>query len=58
MALTEPIRDLKQVQALLSYYKNRGETRNHLLIIALHTALRISDAYVKHRTKKFSRSFS
>ena len=44
MALTEPIRDLKQVQALLSYYKNRGETRNHLLIaIALHTALRISD---------------
>jgi len=44
MALTEPIRDSKQVQALLNYYKELGETRNHLLIaIALHTALRISD---------------
>jgi integrase len=44
MALTEPIRDPKQVQALLNYYKELGETRNQLLItIALHTALRISD---------------
>ena len=44
MALTEPIRDPKQVQALLSYYIGRNETRNQVLItIALHTALRISD---------------
>ena len=44
MTLTEPIRDKSHVQALLSYYLNRGEIRNHLLIcLCLHTALRISD---------------
>jgi len=44
MALTEPIRDPKQVRAFLAYYRNRGQTRNQVLVtIALHTALRISD---------------
>jgi integrase len=44
MALTEPIRDPKEVQALLAYYKGRNETRNQVLVtITLHTALRISD---------------
>jgi site-specific recombinase XerD len=44
MAQTEPIRDPKQVQSLLAYYKGRNETRNQVLVtITLHTALRISD---------------
>jgi len=44
MTLTEPIRDKRHVKQLLTYYANRGETRNHLLItLCLHTALRISD---------------
>ena len=44
MALTEPIRDPKQVKAFLAYYRNRGHARNQVLVtIALHTALRISD---------------
>ncbi|MCL2224023.1 MAG: tyrosine-type recombinase/integrase [Defluviitaleaceae bacterium] len=44
MALTEPIRDPKQVRAFLAYYRNLGQTRNQVLVtIALHTALRISD---------------
>jgi len=44
MAITQPIRDRKQVKAILKYYKNRGEHRNQLLIaLAIHTALRISD---------------
>jgi len=44
MALTEPIRDPKQVKAFLAYYRNRGQLRNQVLVtIALHTALRISD---------------
>ncbi|MCL1885139.1 MAG: tyrosine-type recombinase/integrase [Defluviitaleaceae bacterium] len=44
MALTEPIRDVKQVRAFLAYYRNRGEHRNQVLVtVALHTALRISD---------------
>ncbi|MCL2225499.1 MAG: tyrosine-type recombinase/integrase [Defluviitaleaceae bacterium] len=44
MALTEPIRDPKQVRAFLAYYRKLGQTRNQVLVtIALHTALRISD---------------
>jgi len=44
MALTEPIRDPKQVKEFLAYYRNRGQLRNQVLVtIALHTALRISD---------------
>ena len=41
---TEPIRDKKQTAALALYYKERGQFRNHTLIImGLYTALRISD---------------
>ena len=41
---TEPIRDKKQAAALAQYYKDRGQLRNHVLIVAaMHTALRISD---------------
>ena len=44
MSMTEPIRDKQQVSQLTMYYYNRGEMRNYLLIIlCLHTALRISD---------------
>ena len=44
MALTQPIRNPKDVQKLLTYFKNQGDTRNYLLAtIAIHTALRISD---------------
>ena len=44
MKTTEPIRDKDQVNQLLTYYYNRGEMRNHLLVnLCLHTALRISD---------------
>ena len=44
MALTEPIRDPRQVQAFLAYYRNKGHLRNQVLVtVALHTALRISD---------------
>ena len=41
---TEPIRNKKQAAELLRYYKDRGQFRNYVLIVAaLHTALRISD---------------
>ena len=44
MKTAEPIRDKQHVAALLSYYANRGDTRNHLLItLGIFTALRISD---------------
>ena len=44
MATTEPIRNKIQVNQLIMYYYNKGEMRNHLLILlCLHTALRISD---------------
>lgn len=44
MKTTEPIRDKHQVKKLLMYYFNKGEIRNHLLIVlCVHTALRISD---------------
>ena len=44
MKTTEPIRDKRQIRALSEYYLGRGQIRNHLLIImGLHTALRISD---------------
>jgi integrase len=44
MSLTEPIRDPKKVKSFLAYYRNRGQTRNQVLVtITLHTALRISD---------------
>ena len=44
MSTTQPIRNKNQVRELASYYLVRGELRNHLLIvIGVHTALRISD---------------
>ncbi|GHU42674.1 site-specific integrase [Clostridia bacterium] len=44
MSTTQPIRNPKHVQALSSYFLNKGELRNHLLVIlGLNTGLRISD---------------
>ena len=44
MSVTQPIRSKHQVRELAEYYLKRGEPRNHLLIVmGIHTALRISD---------------
>ena len=44
MSATQPIRNKHQIRELSEYYLKRGELRNHLLIImGIHTALRISD---------------
>ena len=44
MKRTEPIRDVEKLREFLSYYKNRGEYRNHVLVnLGVFTALRISD---------------
>jgi integrase len=44
MAATEPIRDKKHVRQLADYYLKLNEFRNYALIVmSLHTALRISD---------------
>jgi len=44
MATTEPIRDKKLVQALAKYWLDRGNVRNHgLIVVGVCTALRISD---------------
>jgi integrase len=44
MATTQPIRDVKQIQMLATYYQKRGEIRNFvLLVLSVHTGLRISD---------------
>ena len=44
MIAVEPIRDKQDIKAISKYYRKKGEFRNHLLIIiGLHTALRISD---------------
>jgi len=44
MIAVEPIRNKKDIKAISNYYKKRGNFRNYLLIIiGLHTALRISD---------------
>jgi len=44
MKSTEPIRNKHQIRALAEYYLKRGEIRNYVLIvISVHTALRISD---------------
>ena len=54
MALTEPIRDPAKVKELLAYYRDLRHFRNQLIItLAIHTALRISDEDVKHKTKKY-----
>ncbi len=44
MATTQPIRDKQQVNRLITYYQNKEDLRNHLLIVvSIFTALRISD---------------
>jgi len=44
MATTQPIRNKQQVRELSMYYLTHGQLRNHVLIVVgLHTALRISD---------------
>jgi len=44
MSTTQPIRNKEQIRELTNYYLKRGEPRNHLLIVmSIHTALRISD---------------
>ena len=44
MATTQPIRNKQQVRDLAAYYLKRGHLRNYVLIVlGLHTALRISD---------------
>ena len=44
MATTQPIRNKQQIREIATYFLVRGQLRNHMLIvIGLHTALRISD---------------
>ena len=44
MATTQPIRSKEEIRALAFYYLKQGKIRNHVLIVlGLHTALRISD---------------
>jgi len=44
MSTTQPIRNKNQIRELAEYFLNRGEVRNHLLIVmGVYTALRISD---------------
>ncbi len=44
MPATEPIRDKKQLQSLATYFLERREYRNHVMIVlGASTALRISD---------------
>ena len=62
MKRTEPIRNARKLREFLSYYKSRGEYRNHVLVnLCVYTALRISDILklrtndvydFKHRTVK------
>ncbi|MDR2088158.1 MAG: tyrosine-type recombinase/integrase, partial [Clostridiales Family XIII bacterium] len=44
MKTAQPIRNNRQARELASYFLERGEIRNHVLIVmGIHTALRISD---------------
>ena len=44
MSITQPIRNKHQIRQLAEYYLNRGQIRNYvLLVLGVHTALRISD---------------
>lgn len=44
MAAAEPIRDKRHIKKMTDYYLKKNEFRNYLLVImGLHTALRISD---------------
>ena len=52
MSTTEPIRNKHQIRELADYYLKQGQIRNYVLIVmSLHTALRISEAYVKQKLK-------
>ena len=44
MSATEPIRDERKAQELLTHFLDKGEPRNHVLaVLGVYTALRISD---------------
>ena len=44
MATAEPIRDKKQLRAMATYFLQKGQLRNYVLLnLGVHTALRISD---------------
>jgi integrase len=44
MAMTEPIRDKKQLKELAGYWQKRGNHRNYaLIVLGVCTALRIGD---------------
>ncbi|MDR2357383.1 MAG: tyrosine-type recombinase/integrase [Oscillospiraceae bacterium] len=44
MSTAQPIRNKRQVREMSEFYLERGELRNHLLIVmGVHTALRVSD---------------
>ena len=49
MATTEPIRNLADLRAMSEYFLRRGEYRNNaLLVVGVHTALRIGDLLKLH----------
>ena len=44
MAASEPIRNIKDIKKLANYFLEKGELKNHLLIVmGVYTALRVSD---------------
>lgn len=44
MAATEPIRDKRELKRFVRYYLKNGQLRNYtLIVLGIHTALRISD---------------
>jgi hypothetical protein len=52
MAVSEPIRDSAKLRQLAEHFLKQGQLRNYtLIILGVHTALRISEAYVKQKLK-------